>query len=106
MLIRTCARAIDRCAQQEELAMLDREEYLDGFRLVCVGLAAGILTLVARADTLHVPSEYPTIQAAIDAAVDGDEIIVAPGTYHEAINFNGKALHLHSSDGPETTIID
>ncbi|NIN70977.1 MAG: hypothetical protein GTO46_03365, partial [Gemmatimonadetes bacterium] len=38
--------------------------------------------------------------------VDTDEIVVAPGTYFETINFLGKAIWLRSSDGPEVTIID
>ncbi len=49
---------------------------------------------------------YCSIQTAIDSAVDTDEIVVAPGTYFETINFLGKAIWLHSSDGPEVTIID
>ncbi len=49
---------------------------------------------------------YCSIQDAIDAAVDTDEIVVAPGTYFETINFLGKAITLRSSDGPEATIID
>jgi endonuclease/exonuclease/phosphatase family metal-dependent hydrolase len=49
---------------------------------------------------------YGFIQAAIDDAGDGDEIQVAPGTYYEAINFNGKAVRLYSSGGPEVTTID
>jgi hypothetical protein len=50
---------------------------------------------------------FCSIQRAInEAAVAGDEIVVAPGTYHEAIDFLGKAIYLHSSDGPDTTIID
>jgi hypothetical protein len=49
---------------------------------------------------------YMTIQAAIDDANDGDEIEVAPRTYNEAINFNGKAVRLYSSGGPEVTTID
>ncbi|MHC4590861.1 MAG: choice-of-anchor Q domain-containing protein, partial [Planctomycetota bacterium] len=48
---------------------------------------------------------YCSIQTAIDNAVDTDEIVVAPGTYDEAINFMGKAVWLHSSDGPDVTII-
>ena len=35
-----------------------------------------------------------------------DEIIVAPGTYFETINFLGKAIWLHGSDGAEVTTID
>jgi len=57
-------------------------------------------------DIIYVPEDYLTIQGAIDAATDGDEIIVAPGTYFEAINFLGKAVYLHSSDGPDVTTID
>jgi hypothetical protein len=55
---------------------------------------------------LHVPADYATIQAALDGAANGDDIVVSPGTYPEAINFLGKAVHLHSSDGPAATIID
>ncbi len=49
---------------------------------------------------------YCSIQTAIDNAVATDEIVVAPGTYFETINFLGKAITLRSSDGPEVTIID
>ncbi len=70
-------------------------------------LAAGVLSVVGEAAVLHVPGEHSTIQAALDVAANaGDEIIVAPGTYSEAINFHGKAVYLHSSEGPAVTIID
>ncbi|MHC4216995.1 MAG: right-handed parallel beta-helix repeat-containing protein [Planctomycetota bacterium] len=48
---------------------------------------------------------FDAIQEAIDAAEDTDEIVVAPGTYIETIQFLGKAIWLHSSDGPALTII-
>lgn len=73
---------------------------------------AAVLCLSAMAqivwcEIIYVPADYPTIQLAIDAAADtGDEIIVAPGTYDEAVNLNGKAIYLHSSDGAEVTTID
>lgn len=35
----------------------------------------------AGATTLRVPAQYPTIQAAVDAAADGDRIRVGPGRY-------------------------
>ncbi len=49
---------------------------------------------------------YCSIQTAIDNAVDTDEIVVAPGTYFESINFLGKAITLRSSEGADVTIID
>jgi nitrous oxidase accessory protein NosD len=40
-----------------------------------------LLCPLAAADTLKVPGEFETIQAAIDAAEDGDTIVVAKGSY-------------------------
>lgn len=61
----------------------------------------------AAAETLYVDSNsYATIQEAIDAANHNDIIVVAPGTYNETINFNGKAITLQSVDGPEATAIN
>jgi hypothetical protein len=72
---------------------------------ICSFLLALVSTAVGG--TLLVPSQYGTIQAAIDAAVsDVDQIEVAPGTYSEAINFNKKAVRLYSSGGPAVTTID
>jgi hypothetical protein len=50
--------------------------------------------------------DYTTIQAAIDASDDEDEIEVAAGTYNEAIDFLGKSVRLYSIGGPGATIID
>ena len=58
------------------------------------------------ATTIHVPVEQPTIQAGINAASNGDIVLVAPGTYKENINFSGKAITLKSSGGARVTIID
>ena len=69
-------------------------------------LLAAAVVPVANAVIINVPGDQPTIQAGIDVAMNGDEVVVAPGTYFEAINFLGKAITLRSSDGPEVTIID
>jgi hypothetical protein len=49
---------------------------------------------------------FDSIQEAIDAAVDGDIILVLAGTYFEAITLRGKAITLGSADGPGMTTID
>lgn len=45
-----------------------------------------------RASTRIVPDDYPTIQAAIDAAIDGDIIFVRNGTYYENVSIDRSLL--------------
>ena len=60
--------------------------------------------------TLYVPADYNNIQAAIDAAFDGDEVIVADGVYtgegNHDIDFQGKAITVRSENGPNDCVID
>lgn len=76
-------------------------------------LVSGIFALSqkTKAATITVPDDYPTIQAAIDAASSGDTIVVRSGTFHEDLSLD-KALTLtaenYDVDDPanNTTIIN
>ena len=56
---------------------------------------------------LHVgtglPGDFATIQAAVNAAVNGDTIDIAAGTYREQATISGKVLTIHGAgDGHST----
>ena len=53
-----------------------------------------------------VPSDFSSIQAAVDAAERGDVVCVEPGTYHENVLISGKDFELIGVAGPQLTIID
>ncbi|MBN1796696.1 MAG: S8 family serine peptidase [Sedimentisphaerales bacterium] len=67
-------------------------------------------TTLAEVPGRHVPIEYPTIQAAIDAALPGETVWVADGNYcgqgNRDLDFGGKAITVQSEYGPENCIID
>ncbi|MEW6747859.1 MAG: right-handed parallel beta-helix repeat-containing protein [Planctomycetota bacterium] len=52
------------------------------------------------------PSEFASIQTAIDAAADGDTILVAPGTYQENLRYGGRSITVKSETGARATVVD
>lgn len=80
--------------------------------LACVW--ALMSTAIGAASTLYVcadgSGDYTTIQAAIDAANDGDVIVLCDGVYagtgNKNISFGGKSVTLRSENGSANCIID
>ena len=71
------------------------------------GLFAAIAALAVHAGAAEIPvGPGESIQAAIDMAEPGDEIVLAPGTYAGAVDFLGKPLVVRSSGGALVTTID
>ena len=76
---------------------------------ICLSLAAPSIAGIIYVDA-NGTGDYPTIQAAINYAVNGDTVLVADGTYtgsgYRDIDFKGKSITLRSENGPENCIID
>jgi len=83
-------------------------------RVFCLWLSlvaagqAGATTRVVRPDGL---GDYPDIQSAIQASVNGDIVLLAPGTFtgpgNRDLDYHGKAITVRSSsDDPQACIID
>jgi predicted outer membrane repeat protein len=75
-----------------------------------VMLLAGLQTAISASVTVMVPQDYPTIQAGIDAAENGDTVLLSNGIYSGPGNINiafgGKSLHVRSLNGSEYCRID
>ncbi|MEA2452746.1 MAG: hypothetical protein QOG04_1456 [Actinomycetota bacterium] len=54
--------------------------------------------------TLKVPSEFDTIQSAVDATAPGDMVLVSPGTYREQVTVTTPSITLRGTDRDEVVI--
>ncbi|MFQ6071846.1 MAG: nitrous oxide reductase family maturation protein NosD [Methanosarcinales archaeon] len=71
------------------------------FLLLVLSWSLGCIT---QKETLYVPDDYSTIQSAVNAAINGDTIIVRDGTYTENIKIT-KSLTIRSENGSASTIV-
>ena len=66
--------------------------------------ASAATTCVPDASPGGCDAVQPTIQAAVDAAADGDTIRIAAGRYEEAVHAGAKTLHFVGAGAGQTGI--
>ena len=79
-----------RRVRQVVLAVLLASSYVFGAATTTSGSGPG-------GQVLHVPSDYPTIQAALDAAAEGDTVQVKAGVYNENVVVSTSGVKVHGS---------
>ncbi|MYF99285.1 hypothetical protein F4212_09155 [Candidatus Poribacteria bacterium] len=89
-----------------EVIMTNNRVFIIPMMILCLLLSR----LQSYAAVIDVPADQPTIQSGIDAAKEGDTVLVDDGIYtgegNVNINFKGKQITLKSQNGAKKTIID
>lgn len=73
------------------------------WRQIPVVPLVALVALPVAADTIHVPGDLATIQAAVDAAQPGDVIRISAGTYNEAVVIDTK-MDITLKGGKKATV--
>ena len=81
-------------------------EYTEGG----ITLEGAIEVYLSLPKTFYVPSQYETIQEAIDEAMNCDSVVLADGVYtgegNHNVDFLGKSITVRSESGPQNCTID
>ena len=71
----------------------------------CVAAACSSDGADAGPTVRQVPEQYPTIQAAVDAAHPGDLVLIAPGEYRESVSVDTDRVVIRGTDR-NTVVLD
>jgi hypothetical protein len=84
---------VSREPPSDNTAEAQAERTMRAARMMAAGVAVSAVIQTASGADLVVPSkQFPTIQAAVNAAVDGDVIHLAQGTFVESCTVQGKSV--------------
>lgn len=75
-------------------------------KVVKVGFLILFICSCVSAATIRVPQDQATIQAGINAAANGDTVLVAPGVHSGKFSVINKAVFVRSSGGAEVTFLE
>jgi len=76
---------------------MDRRTFLGAAGLAGTGILAQTRSGDGY-DTIRVPQDRPSVQAGVDAAAPGDLVLIAPGTYREAVAVSTPRITLRGRD--------
>lgn len=80
---------------------------LSTLAIAAIGFCFICGTVPVAADIINVPGDHATIQGAIEAASNGDEVVVAPGVYSDGlVDFLGKAITLRSTVPTDQAVVE
>lgn len=77
------------------------------FAILALVLLHGLVAVApAGAKVIEVPKDYSSVESALEMAVKGDEIRIAPGVYDESLALRGGITLVGTGATPEETVLN